>query len=43
MQVTRPNRTPFIELARGVQDEFAARKSQAFRDLLDQVRNAADN
>lgn len=43
MQVTRADRTPFIQLAQKVQDRFAAQKGEAFQNLLERVRDAADN
>lgn len=38
MKVTRPDRTPFIEAARKVQEEFANKKGDEFRKTLEKIR-----
>ncbi len=42
MQMTRPDRAPFIELAIEVQDDFAAEKGEEFQALLEEIRAVAD-
>lgn len=38
MVLTRPDRTPFIEAAKKVQDKFAAERDEEFRKLLADIR-----
>ncbi len=38
MKVTRPDRTPFIEAAQKVQEEFASKKGAEFKELLQKIR-----
>lgn len=41
MATTRPDTKPFVALARKVQDEFGARQSPEFRDMVERIRAAA--
>ncbi|SCY32772.1 TRAP transporter substrate-binding protein [Desulfoluna spongiiphila] len=38
MKITRPDRTPFIEAARKLQDEILSKRSAEFREMVDQIR-----
>ena len=41
MQVTYPDKAPFIAAAQRVQDKYAAEKGEDFQDLLSQIRSVA--
>jgi len=42
MAMTVPDKTDFVEAAKGVQDEFATNRSDDFRELLAMIRAAAE-
>lgn len=41
MQMTKPDKTLFIEAAAKIQDEFANEKGDEFADLIERIRQAA--
>ncbi|MBB4301037.1 tripartite ATP-independent transporter DctP family solute receptor [Rhodobium orientis] len=42
MEMTRPERAPFIKAAQKVQQEFAAKRGEAFTDLVNAIQAAAE-
>lgn len=43
MKITRPDRTPFIEAARKLQDEILTTRSDKFREIVKEIRASSSN